>query len=85
MEARKCTFTLEGHDLLAYAKPGMFDYKNDSEREEDTKERNGMFHTWGYDIQQANNSYLPISCAIVEDEDGNVYKVNPENVKFIKE
>lgn len=45
-DLRPCTFTLEGHNLLGHAQPGMFDYANDQEREEATRERIGRFHTW---------------------------------------
>lgn len=82
---RKIKFTLEGHGILGYEKPGFFDYDKEKEHDDAVKVRRGMFHAFGTDIHHVENQYLPISCAIVEDEDGKVYKINPENVTFIKD
>ena len=82
-DLRLCKFTLEGHNLLGHTQPGMFDYANDQEREEATRERIGRFHTWGFELQPRTVDGKMISCAIVEDiEDGKVYCINPENIKF---
>lgn len=80
---RKIKFTLEGHGMLGYEKPGLFDNDKEQELNEADKEKFGIFHTFGYEFQKIGDNYTPISCAIVEDADGKVYKINPENVTFI--
>lgn len=78
-ETRKVIFTLEGADLLNFEKPGMHDYDSDEKREFATKQRIGYVHAWGL----APNGESVLSCGIVEDsEDGQVYCVPPENIKF---
>lgn len=82
-DLRPCTFTLEGHNLLGHAQPGMFDYANNQEREETTRERIGRFHTWGLELQPQTTDGNMISCGIVEDTaNGKIYRVNPENIHF---
>ena len=78
-ETRKVIFTLEGADLLNFEKPGMHDYDSDEEQEFATRKRKGWFHEWATTRNGGND----LKCGIVEDsEDGQVYCVPPENIKF---
>lgn len=78
-EKRKVVFTLEGADMLNFEKPGMHDYVSNEERELATKKRIGFFREWGTTQNGGNN----LKCGLVEDcEDGQVYCVPPENIKF---
>lgn len=80
---RLCVFTLEGCDTLGYEKPGMFDYDNDEQRENATRQRTGLFHTWGTELRPQTEDGKILSCGIVEDTaDGKIYRVNPENIQF---
>lgn len=82
-ELRPCEFTLEGHDMMGHVKPGMFDYDNDEERQKATRLRIGKFHCWETELQPQTAEGLVTSCGIVEDTaDGQVYRVNPENIRF---
>lgn len=84
-DLRLCEFTLEGCDELGYAQLGAHDYANDQEKDEATRKRTGLFHTWGFELQPRTADGKIISCAIVEDiDDGQVYCINPENVRFSK-
>lgn len=80
---RKIKFTLEGHGILGYERLGLSDYPTEQQYKDATEQRKGFFHTFGFEFQKIGDNYTPISCAIVESEDGKVYKVNPENVTFI--
>ncbi len=78
-EKRKVVFTLEGANMLNFKKPGMNDYDSEEERLNATKQRTGYVHGWGL----TPNGDSVLSCGIVEDlEDGRVYCVPPENIKF---
>lgn len=81
---RKVKFTLEGHDLLGYAKPGTFDYDNDNDYKEAMERREGLFHCWGFELHPRTENGFPVSCGIVENiADGKIYLVSPENIQFI--
>lgn len=80
---RPCIFTLEGHDILGYEAPGMFDYNNDEQYEESTRLKNGLFHTWGTILSPKTEDGKILSCGIVEDtQDGKIYCINPEKIQF---
>lgn len=80
---RPCVFTLEGCDLFGYAKPGIPDYDNAEQYEEATRQRKGMFHTWGTELHPKTEDGKILSCGIVEDTaDKKIYCVNPENIQF---
>lgn len=82
-DLRPCKFTLEGHNVLGYAKLAMREYENDADKEFAKKERIGLFHTWGFDLHPKTTDGKMISCGIVEDTaDGKIYRVNPENIQF---
>ncbi len=80
---RPCVFTLEGNALLGFAEQGIFDYDDDKQRENATKHRNGLFHTWGTILSPQTVEGKILSCGIVEDtQDGKIYCVNPEKIQF---
>ena len=68
--------------MLGLVRQGMFD-ENEAQREEATRERRGLFHCFGTELQPPMAEGYAISCGIVEDcADGNVYRVNPDNIRF---
>lgn len=82
-DLRPCVFTLEGHNVLGFAHPGMLEYENDEQREAATRKREGLFHCFGTELQPRTADGHAISCGIVEDRaDGKVYRINPENIQF---
>lgn len=77
---RKVKFTLEGQVDL-----GLYDYENDEEREEITKERDGLFHAWGNEILTDNGRSIEQEVGFVEEvETGKVYHVIPKRIVFVK-
>lgn len=77
---RKVKFTLEGQVDL-----GVFDYDNDQEREEITKERDGLFHAWGNEILTDNGRSIEQEVGIVEEvETGKIYHVIPKRIVFVE-
>lgn len=82
-DLRPCVFTLEGHNVLGFARPSMLEYENEEQREEATRKRQGLFHCFGTELQPRTTEGHAISCGIVEDcADGTVYRVNPDNIQF---
>lgn len=80
---RPCVFTLEGCDTLGYARQGLREYNNDEQRENATRQRTGLFHTWGTELRPQTEDGKILSCGVVEDTaDGKIYRVNPENIQF---
>ena len=86
MEMKQIKFNLKGWKVLGFNEPGMSDYGSGDEYEEAVKERTvwllgisteTFIATEGYPI------YKP--CAVVEDTDGKVYKINPENITIIND
>lgn len=78
-EKRKVVFTLEGTSMQNFEKLGVHDYDSEEERVYATKQRIGYVHAWGL----TPNGDNVLTCGIVEDlEDGQVYCVPPENIKF---
>ena len=80
-ELRKVVFRLDN------TKPGFFDHETDEEREKfenEQREREGLFHRWGDRIvtDSETGAKLLETVAIVEDLDGNIYKVIPELIQF---
>ena len=47
-------------------------------------EGEAMFHEWGVDFQEFKEGAGNFSVAIVEDEDGQIWKAYPEDVKFLE-
>lgn len=77
-ELREVEYTLESSEDL-----GFMDYENDTEREEITKKRKGLFHRWADEVQIINGEYYTITFGIVEDnETHKVYHIVPKRIKF---
>jgi len=66
---------------------GLFDFENEKEQEEleeKTKQRQGVFHAWGYEVVTVENESFKNTYAIIEElETGTVYQVVPQNIQFI--
>ena len=43
----------------------------------------GWFHTWGTTFEEFDNGAVPVTTAIVEDEDGKVWSTTAESIRFI--
>lgn len=48
---------------------------------------NGSFHAWGNRVWEntEGQAFVPDTIAVIEDEHGNVYQVEPVNIQFVKE
>lgn len=46
-----------------------------------TKEK-GMFHQWGKDIQEDDGGASEFSVGIVEDHQGNIHLISPNDIQF---
>jgi len=42
----------------------------------------GTFHGWGKDVTYHDEKYMPVTFAIVEDNDGTVYRVPEDGIQF---
>lgn len=43
----------------------------------------GFFHTWGLTFEEFTNGAVGASVGIVEDHDGKVWEISPENIQFL--
>ncbi|WP_301869076.1 hypothetical protein [Bacteroides caecimuris] len=78
-ELRKVEYTLEDSENA-----GLMDYEKESEREEITKTRKGLFHRWGDEIQIDNGKFYPVTFGIVEDSQTHqIYHIVPKRIKFL--
>lgn len=47
--------------------------------------KDGLFHKWGDDFEEnGDETLIPVSIAIIEDDDGKVHSVCPSHVEFHK-
>jgi len=45
----------------------------------------GAFHQWGTDIIEHNTGFVQYTIGLVEISDGTILKLDPQNIKFVKE
>lgn len=43
----------------------------------------GYFHTWGLTYEEFTNGAVGASVGIVEDNEGKVWQISPENIQFL--
>lgn len=43
----------------------------------------GLFHQWGFEIEEGENEVASLTVAIVEDENGHIHTPIPTDVKFL--
>ncbi len=80
----KIKFTLEGYNVWGFKKPGFYDYKTQKERDFAMRERTGvLLEMTSKPFYKEDGSHEDFPCAIVKDDtDGNIYKINPENIQY---
>ena len=80
-ELRKVTFSLNGANVFGFPKMTIGDYEDDAEYY--LQEREGFFHQWGETIHQNSEGHaFAMTYGIVEDEEGKIQIVPPQNIKF---
>ena len=86
MKKQKIKFHLQGWNVWGLEIPGLQDYDNDSEREFALEEREGwLLQLTEMPFLAEDGQWIKFPCAVVEDSDGKVYRISPENVRFVKE
>ena len=58
----------------------VYERQNDGWHEDEFA---GWFHTWGSTFEEFDNGAVPVTTAIVEDENGKVWSTAAENIRFI--
>ncbi|GEM_PF-1438506 len=73
--------------LLTDPNLGLFDHSDDEDEEREfndqTKNRNGLFHCWGNEPVKIDGQNFQQTFAIIEEVgNGIIFKIKPENVIF---
>jgi|GEM_PF-7016781 len=58
----------------------VFEYYNEDSEKKFKGE--GIFQRWGSDAQLRDDNYYQITFAVIEDSEGNVHRLNENQIKF---
>lgn len=69
-------------------RPCKFEIPGNRRKFPESKILNGVFHRFGDEVKSLFDAdkglkHLPYTVAIVEDEDGNIHKIDPEQLQFL--